>query len=137
MERCVPSTLNVFTSWRLVPLLTRSISFVQKRCTYKYVEPTYIVNTGACSWTQSVRSVFLVVSMVWMELSIRRSHNFTSPLRLPDTSSLTPPRCICTLVIHCRCSLHTFTIAVVGLRRWSNTRTAPSPNPATKMFPAT
>lgn len=98
---------------------------------------TYTENTGACSWTLNVRRVSLVAYVVEIGLSIRRSQSLISPFRLPDTSSLSPPRCICTLVIHCRCSRQALTIDVVGFRRWSKTRTAPSPNPATKMLPAT
>lgn len=68
---------------------------------------------------------------------MRRSQSRISPLRLPEMSSRKPPRCICTFVIHCLCSRQTLTIEVVGFSRWSKTRTAPSPNPATKILPAT
>lgn len=96
-----------------------------------------MVNTGACSCTARVRKVSLVAWIMSIDVSIRKSQRRTSPFRLPEISSLTPPRCIWIFVIHCLCSRHTLTIAVVGFRRWSNTRTAPSPNPAMKIFPAT
>lgn len=95
------------------------------------------MKTGACSWTLNVRSVSLVAWTVEIGSCIRRSQSLISPFRLPDTSSRRPPRCMCTLVTHCLWSRHTLTMEVVGLRRWSKTRTAPSPNPATKIFPAT
>ena len=65
------------------------------------------------------------------------SHSLTSPERQADTSSRWPPRCRCTFVSHALCSFHTRTMAVCGFSRWSYTRSAPSPKPATNRWPST
>jgi hypothetical protein len=81
--------------------------------------------------------VSVVASIVFTLRSQRMSHSFTSPPRQPLTSSRCPPRCRWTLVIHCLCSFQTLTMAVAGFWRWSYTRIAPSPKPATKTSPST
>ena len=98
---------------------------------------THVAKTGACSCTLNVLSVFPVATTSRKGASERISHSLTSPFLLPDTSSRRPPRCMCTFVIHCLCWRQTFTMAKAGLRRWSKTRTAPSPYPAQKTLPAT
>lgn len=65
------------------------------------VREAYMANTGACSWTLNVLRVSFVALIVRSGVSLRISHSLISPLRLPLTSSLRPPLCMCTLVIHC------------------------------------
>lgn len=78
---------------------------------------TYVANTGACSCTLNVRKVSFVARIVCSGLSFRISHSLTSPFLLPLISSLKPPLCICTFVIHCLCSRQTLTIASAGFSR--------------------
>lgn len=130
--------MAVCTPWQLMSaIVVTTINQAAGPERSQNTNKTHIAKTGACSWTLKVRRVSLVAGMVFIGSFILRSHSLISPFRLPEISSLTPPRCICTFVIHCLCSRQTLTIAVVGLWRWSNTRTAPSPNPAIKILPAT
>ena len=98
---------------------------------------THVANTGACSCTLKLLKVSLVALIVRKGALIRISQSLISPFRLPLTSSRRPPRCMWIFVIHCLCSFHTRTIAFIGFSRWSYTRTAPSPKPATNTLPAT
>lgn len=100
---------------------------------------TYAANTGACSCTLNplMTAPPSTAFTVATSSDQRRSHIFTCPSLHPDTSSLSPPRCMCTLVIHCLCFFQSICIAFCGLTRWSKTRRAPSPYPATRMLPAT
>lgn len=98
---------------------------------------THVAKIGACSCTLKLLKISRVALIVLKGAVIRISHSLISPFRLPLTSSRRPPRCMWTLVIHCLCSFHTCTMALTGLSRWSYTRTAPSPKPATKTLPAT
>ena len=100
-------------------------------------EYTYVARTGACSCTLSVRIVPSIAGISLTGSSFLISHNFTSPFLLPETSSLKPPRCIRTLVIHCLCLRQHLTMAIWGFSRISKIRMAPSPYPAQKTFPAT
>lgn len=125
----------------MLKILTRCFWVPLQHCQHVYqtshMTQTYVANTGACSWTLSVRRWSVVACIVFTLRSIRMSHSLTSPLRQPLTSSRCPPRCRCTFVIHCLCSFQTFTMAVAGFWRWSYTRMAPSPKPATKTSPST
>ena len=98
---------------------------------------TNVANTGACSCTLNVLIVSVVAAISLTGSSFRISHSFTSPFLDPLISSRHPPRCMCTLVIHCLCFRQHLTMASAGFWRVSKMRMAPSPYPAQKTLPAT
>ena len=93
-------------------------------------------------WKEGARMESSTLSWYWRIVS--SSWRFIPPSTFGSCSYLwksllllCPPRCRWTLVTHCLCSFQTFTIAVAGFWRWSYTRMAPSPKPATNTSPST